>query len=138
MAGERMRRVNEAVREAVSGHLAEDVGDALGSLRAMQLVLEALGKDTVMYMGAAEFPLPHEYRHMRFDDVLREPPDDLEERLVVFLDCGNMDRMPVEFLKADGVRIVNIGHHHDNTRFGGVNLVVPESACTAQSVHELG
>ena len=113
-------------------------GDALGSLRAMQLVLEALGKDTVMYMGAAEFPLPHEYRHMRFDDVLREPPDDLEERLVVFLDCGNMDRMPVEFLKADGVRIVNIDHHHDNTRFGDVNLVVPEAACTAQIVYELG
>src|SRR5918911_5404357 len=82
-------------------------GDALGSLRAMQLVLEALGKDAVMYMGADEFPLPHEYRHMRFDDVLREPPSDLLDRLVVFLDCGNMDRMPVEFLKADGVRILN-------------------------------
>ena len=29
MAGERMRRVNEAVREVVSAHLAEDVGEIL-------------------------------------------------------------------------------------------------------------
>jgi bifunctional oligoribonuclease and PAP phosphatase NrnA len=112
-------------------------GDALGSLRAMQLVLSALGKDVVMYMGAQEFPLPHEYRHMLFDDVLHEPPPDLDERLVIFLDCGNMDRMPVEFLKDDGVRLVNIDHHHDNTRFGDVNLVVPDAACTAQIVYEL-
>ena len=112
-------------------------GDALGSLRAMQLVLEALGKDSVMYMGADQFPLPHEYRHMRFDDAVHDPPPDLEERLVVFLDCGNMDRMPVEFLKSSGARIVNIDHHHDNTRFGDVNLVVSDASCTAEIVYRL-
>jgi phosphoesterase RecJ-like protein len=112
-------------------------GDALGSLRAMQLVLEALGKDSVMFMAANQFPLPHEYRKMPFDDVLGAPPDDLEERLVVFLDCGNIDRMPVEFLRSADVRIMNIDHHHDNTRFGDVNLVVGDASCTAQIVHEL-
>ena len=112
-------------------------GDALGSLRAMQLVLEALGKDSVMYMGADQFPLPHEYRHMRFDDVVHDPPPDLEERLVVFLDCGNMDRMPVEFLRSSDARIVNIDHHHDNTRFGHVNLVVAEASSTAEIVYAL-
>ena len=112
-------------------------GDALGSLRAMQIVLHELGKDSVMFMGADQFPLPYEYRHMAFDDVLDQPPADLEERLVVFLDCGNMDRMPVEFLKSSGVRIVNIDHHHDNTRFGHVNLVVPHASCTAEIVYEL-
>ena len=37
-------------------------GDALGSLRAMQLILEQLGKDSVMFMARDEFPLPREYR----------------------------------------------------------------------------
>src|SRR5205807_1880323 len=86
-------------------------GDALGSLRAMQLILEQLGKDSVMFMARDEFPLPREYRHMPFDDVLLEPPADLKDRLVVFLDCGNMDRMPVEFLRSSDARIVNIDHH---------------------------
>jgi phosphoesterase RecJ-like protein len=112
-------------------------GDALGSLRAMQIVVERLGKDAVMYMRGDQFPLPHEYRHMEFDDVLNEPPEDLAERLVVFLDCGNVDRMPVDFLKTGDVRIVNIDHHHDNTRFGDVNLVVPDASCTAEIIHGL-
>jgi phosphoesterase RecJ-like protein len=56
----------------------------------------------------------------------------------VFLDCGNIDRMPVEFLQREGVHILNIDHHHDNTRFGTVNLVVPEASCTAEIVFGLG
>ena len=40
------------------------------------------------------------------------------------------------------MHILNIDHHHDNTRFGTVNLVVPEASCTAEIVwdlmHELG
>ena len=112
-------------------------GDALGSLRAMQIVMDRLGKDVVMYMRRDQFPLPHEYRHMRFDDVLNEPPADLQERLAVFLDCGNIDRMPVDFLRDGHVRIVNIDHHHDNTRFGDVNLVVGRASCTAEILFDL-
>jgi phosphoesterase RecJ-like protein len=109
-------------------------GDALGSLRAMHEILEQLGKDSLMYMSPDEFPLPWEYRDMEFDGLAGAPPDDMEERTVVFLDCGNIDRMPVDFLQRDGVHIVNIDHHHDNTRFGTVNLVVPTASCTAEIV----
>jgi phosphoesterase RecJ-like protein len=90
-----------------------------------------------MYMRGDQFPLPHEYRHMPFDDAIHEPPADIAERLVVFLDCGNIDRMPVDFLRTDGVRIVNIDHHHDNTRFGDVNLVVGHASCTAEILFDL-
>ena len=31
--------------------------------------------------------------------------------------------MPVDFLQVEGLHILNIDHHHDNTRFGTVNLV---------------
>jgi phosphoesterase RecJ-like protein len=117
-------------------------GDALGSLLGMYLLLSQLDKDAAMFLGADEFPLPHEYRSLPLDGVMNEPPDDLQERLVVFLDCGNIDRMPVDFLRTDGIRIVNIDHHHDNTRFGEVNLVDPSASCTAELVwrlaHELG
>ena len=33
-------------------------GDALGSLLAMHHILEQLGKDSVMFLTAKEFPLP--------------------------------------------------------------------------------
>ena len=77
-------------------------GDALGSLLAMHGILEQLGKDVLMYMSPDEFPLPWEYRHWTFDSLVGAPPDDLAERTIVFLDCGNIDRMPVDFLQPRG------------------------------------
>ena len=90
-----------------------------------------------MYMSPDEFPLPYEYRHFTFDDMVGAPPEDIDERVVVFLDCGNIDRMPVDFLQRDGLHILNIDHHHDNTRFGTVNLVSPQASCTAEIVFGL-
>jgi phosphoesterase RecJ-like protein len=112
-------------------------GDALGSLLATHQLLSWLGKDSLMFMAADEFPLPHEYRHMNFNGVLNAPPDDFSERTIVFLDCGNIDRMPVDFLQQADLHILNIDHHHDNTRFGTVNLVVPDASCTAEIVFRI-
>jgi phosphoesterase RecJ-like protein len=112
-------------------------GDALGSLLGMHELLKQLGKDSVMFLGANEFPLPWEYRKMPLDEVQNEPPGDIDGRTVIFLDCGNIDRMPVDFLQRDGVHIVNIDHHHDNTRFGTVNLVDAHASCTAEIVWEV-
>ena len=112
-------------------------GDALGSLLATHEILTQLGKDALMFMAADEFPLPHEYRYMNFNGVLNTPPDDVDERTIVFLDCGNIDRMPVDFLQRDNLHILNIDHHHDNTRFGTVNLVVADASCTAEIVFNI-
>jgi phosphoesterase RecJ-like protein len=112
-------------------------GDALGSLLSMHWILEQLGKDSMMFMSPDEFPLPWEYRDLTFDGLVGAPPEDVYDRTVVFLDCGNIDRMPVDFLQQDGIHIVNIDHHHDNTHFGTVNLVVPEASCTAEIVWHL-
>ena len=112
-------------------------GDALGSLVAMHEILGRLGKDTLMFMAADEFPLPHEYRFFRLDGLISVPPEDVEERTIVFLDCGNIDRNPADLLKRDGAHILNIDHHHDNTLFGTVNHVVPEASCTAEIVWDL-
>jgi phosphoesterase RecJ-like protein len=113
-------------------------GDALGSLLAMHWILEQLGKDSVMFMSPDEFPLPWEYRTWTFGEgLVGVPPEDVAERMIVFLDCGNIDRMPVHFLQREGLHILNIDHHHDNTRFGTVNLVVPDASCTAEIVWRL-
>jgi bifunctional oligoribonuclease and PAP phosphatase NrnA len=110
-------------------------GDALGSLLATHHILTRLGKDSLMYMSPDEFPLPWEYRWLPLDEgLVMTPPADVAERTIVFLDCGNIDRMPVDFLQADGLHILNIDHHHDNTRFGTVNLVCPVASCTAEMV----
>jgi phosphoesterase RecJ-like protein len=109
-------------------------GDAIGSLVAMQGILSALGKDCLMFIDSSDLPLPVEYRFLPLDSLVNEPPSDLHERTVVFLDCGNLDRNPAEAFQRPGVHILNIDHHHDNTRFGTVNLVDAEASCTAEII----
>ena len=122
-------------RFLITTHEGPD-GDALGSMLALHQVLTQLGKDSVMFLAEKEFPLPIEYRFLPLQEVFHEPPADLSDRTVVFLDCGNIDRMPVDWLR-DGMRILNVDHHHDNTRFGEVNLVDVEASCTAEIVFEI-
>src|SRR5947209_15109611 len=112
-------------------------GDALGSLSAMQGILTAMGKDTMPFVGERDLPLPSEYRFLELPGLITAPPPDVDERTVVFLDCGTLERNPAEALRRDGMHIVNIDHHHDNTHFGTVNLVDPDASCTAEIVWDL-
>jgi phosphoesterase RecJ-like protein len=126
----------EGDRFLLTAHEGPD-GDALGSLLAMHAILEQLGKDSVMFLASKEFPLPVEYRFLPLEEVFHEAPADVADRVVVFLDCGNIDRMPVEWLREHRGPVLNIDHHHDNTRFGDVNLVDVEASSTAEIVYDL-
>jgi phosphoesterase RecJ-like protein len=128
--------IEQATKMLITTHENPD-GDALGSLLAFHEMMGQLGKDSVMFMSAANFPLPHEYQNLPIEEVRNEPPPDMDERIAIFLDCGNIDRMPVDFLQREGQHIVNIDHHHDNTRFGTVNLVVGNASCTAEILWDL-
>jgi bifunctional oligoribonuclease and PAP phosphatase NrnA len=123
-------------RFLLTAHEGPD-GDALGSLLGMHHLLTQLGKDSVMFMAAKEFPLPIEYRFLPLEEVFHEAPADMADRAAIFLDCGNIDRMPVDFLTTGDVFTINIDHHHDNTLFGDVNLVEVDASCTAEIVYEL-
>src|ERR671937_1210527 len=100
-------------------------GDALGSLLAMKLALDALGKDSEMYLYG-DAPLPREYAFMPLDGLRRErPPTDVEQRVLLALDCANEQRLgPDPTLLERSPLTVDVDHHHDNTRFGDVNLIV--------------
>ena len=133
-------RVADAIRAGdrflLTTHENPD-GDALGSLLAMHRILEALGKDSVMFLAAKEFPLPVEYRFLPLEEVFHEPPADIADRVVIFLDCGNIDRVPAGFLQNGQNKVINVDHHHDNTRFGTINLVDVEASCTAEILYDL-
>jgi phosphoesterase RecJ-like protein len=108
-------------------------GDALGSLVAMHGLLTSLGKRSEMFIAPSDLPLPREYRMFPLDGLISEPPVDIAERTVIFLDCGNIDRNSASVLR-DGAKLINIDHHHDNTGFGTLNMVDPQASCTAEIV----
>jgi phosphoesterase RecJ-like protein len=129
--------IREHDRFLVTTHENPD-GDALGSLLATTLAVRSLGKDTVMFLSG-EVPLPAEYRFMPLDGLLRgAPPADATERVVLALDCANDSRLGASaetLLRAPVV--VDVDHHHDNTRFGTVNCVVADASSTGEIVRDL-
>ena len=118
-------------RFLVTSHENPD-GDALGSLLAMHRALESLGKESVMVLaGAAPLPAEYGFLDVANSGLLREAPSDRRERVLVAVDCAQETRLTDDVL-LDATVIVNIDHHHDNTRFGTANLVVDDASSTAE------
>jgi phosphoesterase RecJ-like protein len=118
-------------RFLVTSHENPD-GDALGSLVATHLALQALGKDSVMALvGPAPLPAEYAFLDLVGHGLLRVLPDDWRERVLVAVDCAQETRLTDERLLGAPV-VVNIDHHHDNTRFGTVDLVVDDASSTAE------
>src|SRR5512134_144374 len=85
-------------------------GDALGSVRAMKLALEQLGKDAFLYLSGT-IPLPSEYDFM---DLSRTLPEDAGERVLLALDCANARRLgPDPGFVENAPLVVDVDHHHD-------------------------
>jgi bifunctional oligoribonuclease and PAP phosphatase NrnA len=107
-------------------------GDALGSLLATTFALRELGKDADMYLFG-EVPIPNEYEFMDFAGIVRGSNPDSSDRVVVALDCANERRLgPESALLEKAQLVVDIDHHHDNTRFGKVNLIVGHASSTGE------
>ena len=124
-------------RFVVTSHDNPD-GDALGSLLATHLALQALGKDSVMVLGGPA-PVPGEYHFLGLEEhgLLRDAPADTAERVLVAVDCAQESRIVETRLVEEALLTVNVDHHHDNTRFGDVNLIVADASSTAEVLADL-
>src|ERR687887_2916420 len=131
--------VADAIREherfLVTTHENPD-GDALGSLLAMNIALDQLGKDSVMVL-VGDAPLPGEYAFMPLADLPRRWPDDVSERVLLAVDCANESRIADPEVLGRVPLAVDIDHHHDNTRFGQINLVVADASSTGEVLRDL-
>jgi phosphoesterase RecJ-like protein len=112
-------------------------GDALGSIIATKLALDQLGKDSVMYLYG-DAPLPTEYSFMPLTDLRRRLPDDWRERVLIAVDCANESRLgPDPEPLAGAPLVIDIDHHHDNSRFGGINLIDPNASSTGEVLRDV-
>jgi bifunctional oligoribonuclease and PAP phosphatase NrnA len=135
-----LQAVADAIRSndrfLVATHENPD-GDALGSMLATTLGLELLGKDALMYLSG-DAPTPGEYSFLDLAALHRDLPSDFDERVLVAVDCASARRIGPERTPVDGAKlVVNVDHHHDNTGFGAVNLIVGEASSTAEIVRDV-
>ena len=91
-------------------------GDALGSLLATKLALTQLGKDAVMTLHG-DAPLPGEYAFMELAELRRDWPEDTDTRVLLAVDCANETRIADPSILGRAALVVDVDHHHDNSRF---------------------
>src|ERR671936_2611344 len=111
-------------------------GDALGSLLATKLALDQFVKDVVAVLRS-DAPLPGEYAFMALEGLRRKWPEDVESRVLLALDCANESRIADPTVLERAPLVLNVDHHHDNTRFGAVNLVVSEASSTGEVLRDV-
>ena len=131
--------VAKAIREhdkfVITTHENPD-GDALGSLLASKLALEQLSKDTAMVLHG-DAPLPSEYAFMALDDLQRRWPEDVSERVLLAVDCANESRIGDPEVLGRVPLSLDVDHHHDNTRFGRINLIVADASSTGEVLRDV-
>lgn len=118
----------------VTSHRNPD-GDAIGSMLGMYRALRAAGQDAVMaHVDAASVPDELQFLIAPDETILDDLPADAAQRVLVAVDCASQWRL-WERLPHEGVTmVVNLDHHHDNTRFGHLNLIEADASSSAEVV----
>jgi len=107
--------------------------DALGAAAGMLDLCAQLGVEARLYVDADEL-VPYEELLFPGGAVTRGLPP--AGRPLYALDCGSLQRLALPLTSWDGV-VVNIDHHHDNTRFGDVVYVRGAASSTSELVCDI-
>ncbi len=114
--------------------------DAVASTLGMRTLVRSLGiEPTLVASGDAALPSNLEFLDGALE--LKRSDDDAVRNadLMILVDCSDPSRLGPLFYRLTGEferkrAIVNIDHHITNQRAGTLNLVVPESASTAEII----
>jgi len=111
-------------------------GDAVGSLIAMGLAVEALNKKVTLYN---ENVLPAVYRFLpSINRIVQHADAENDYDTAVILDCGNLGRIGrLHSAIAQVPVIINIDHHVTNTGFGDLQFIDTSASATAEIVYRL-
>ena len=127
-----LKAIREGERFLVCSHSRPD-GDAVGSVLAMGMLLEEMGKQTDMVTADR---VPAVYRSLPWANRLRTAmrvhgPYDA----AILLECDCAERTRLRGLEE--FPIVNIDHHTSGRLWGQVNWIDREAASVGQMVHKL-
>lgn len=127
------RRMRGERRVALAVHERPDP-DALGSAAGMADLFAQLGAEARLHVVGEPGPLPAADVVLAGVPVVTEPPP--AGTPLYALDSGAVPRLALGVETWDGP-VVNVDHHHDNTRFGDLVLLRPAASSTAEVVCDL-
>jgi phosphoesterase RecJ-like protein len=110
-------------------------GDDEGSMLALKLALEKVGKKVILYCPE---DLPKVYNFLPCaHKITKELPKDLFE-VAILLECSSPSRLPEGFnLVQAAQHTINIDHHRDNKEYAEYNWINPQAAAVGEMVYSL-
>jgi len=138
--------IRDAIREAkqlvILTHGNPDA-DAVASALSMRTLCTKLGVSPALTVSG-DGSLPANLVFLKDADIIAQTDDTAikDADLIIFVDCADASRLgPAYYRMTDELerprRTINIDHHVTNTRFAQINLVVPNSASTAEILTHL-
>ena len=122
----------------ITAHRDPD-GDSLGCQMAFHEYWTTQRKGTADIVDHGS--LPRKYRFLDPKGLIRSPRQikrPVHWDAVVVFECSSLDRIgSVKSLLTDGLPIVNIDHHCQNSLFGTVNVLDPTAAACGEMLHDL-
>ncbi|MFZ5646307.1 MAG: DHH family phosphoesterase [Bacillota bacterium] len=130
--------LKKSSRVLICGHIVPD-GDCLGSVAALGITLEKMGKKVVM---ASPDPIPQTLSFLpgadRFMIGCDNRSDGLDLDTFVVLDCSVPERLgSFSRVLSRDVAVVNIDHHMSSNRFAHLNYIDPAAAATGEILSDL-
>ena len=129
-----LNSIRQRQRFLLTSHGRPD-GDAVGSLLALWMTLNAMGKHAEMQMFD---PVPVIYGTLPAADQIRQfagPMVGFEPDAVIFLECDSVGRSRLEGL--ENRFLINIDHHTSGTAFASVNWIDTNASAVAEMVYRL-
>lgn len=107
-------------------------GDDLGSALAIYWYLLQAGKTAEVVISGG---VPTNLSFLPGSNVVTEDLADPQFDLLITFGCNKMERTGLRFLQNTKNRIINFDHHPDNTNFGTVNVVDPDTSAVAELIY---
>ncbi|TET17312.1 MAG: bifunctional oligoribonuclease/PAP phosphatase NrnA [Candidatus Cloacimonadota bacterium] len=120
----------------IATHLEPD-GDAIGSELAMALQLKKLSKSVSLINPEA---VPQKYQFLPgWQTIKLTKPTESCTDAAIFLDIGNPKRASwiFDYVKENGLPILNIDHHISNTRYGDINYIDCDTSSTCECIFDI-
>jgi phosphoesterase RecJ-like protein len=120
---------------AIMSHVRPD-GDALGTIVALGLTLQAMGKEVILWN---EDGLQEKFHYLpRWEMVSKPPAEPIDVEVAVALDTASQVRLGTSLTAVKSAQLwINIDHHISNEGYGDMVHIDVDAPATGQIIYEL-
>jgi len=123
--------LRKAPSVALFSHVSPD-GDCIGSMLAMGLALEKMGKEVSFYNPD---PVPSYLSYLPGSSRVRQQLPSPQSKICLFMDCTDLGRVNLSRTQFSGeTTVLNVDHHISNLFYGDFNWVDARACATGELV----